>query len=263
MKRVAAILTLICALPATALAQDDFGDEFGDTEETEPMPEPEAEPATEPTAKGESAAAEEESGTSGYFRVDTDSLGTQFWFGATHKAFGIDIASDIYVVGSFAEFDIGPALSFGDLALTPMIGIGFDFANYDVTTLIAPQLFTIWQDDMLYFESWIQFFFNDFLANDDPVTGEKLELADSFYTRNYLLYKLYDELWVGPQVELTYQLNDVDGLSESGLASLPIGGHVEIGYGANNSLGIFVGYDIEGPDGTDSIGGRFTFVRTW
>jgi hypothetical protein len=207
------------------------------------------------------AAAEEGSATAGWFRVDTDSLGTQFWLGATHEVGGFALASDIYVVGSFAEFDIGPSFSFGNLALTPMVGIGFDFETTDIASLIAPQLFTIYEMEKLYFESWVQVFLNS------PLTDGAQDLG---YTRNFLLYKASDSVAVGPQVEVTYSLNEeaadvmagIEGF-ETGIVSLPVGGRVNLGYGKNNTLGLFVGYETEAPDGADAIAGRFTFVRTW
>ncbi|MEM9491454.1 MAG: hypothetical protein AAGC55_20075 [Myxococcota bacterium] len=159
------------------------------------------------------------------------------------------------MVGTFAELDVGVALSFGDLALTPMVGIGFDFGTQDVATLIAPQLFTIYSSGAIYFESWIQGFFNSPFADD---------VQDTLYTRNFVLYQLNDTLSIGPQVELTLGLNEtVDGAGDDGLVSLPLGARANIAYGANNTLGLFVGIDTEAPDGSDGVTGRFTFVRTW
>lgn len=203
-----------------------------------------------PPAEGE----EEAGGTSGWFRVDTDALETQFWVGATHSLGSVDIASDIYVVGSFAEFDIGPSFSFGNLALTPMVGLGFDFSTTDVSSLIAPQLFTIYDAEKLYFESWIQVFVNSIFTEG---------AEDSFYTRNFLLYKLADEIAVGPQAELTYRINEEDMMFERATTSLPVGGRVNLGYGAKNTLGIFLGYETKATDGADGVAGRFTFVRSW
>ncbi len=240
-------LAVVAVAPA-AYAETEAAEEAPKTGEvTEAAPAPEAE--------------EEESSTSGWFRVDTDSLQTQFWLGATHDFGGLAIASDIYVVGSFAEFDIGPSFSFGNLALTPMVGIGFDFENSNVSSLIAPQLFSIYDMEKLYFESWIQVF----LLSPFEDGAE-----DDFYTRNFLLYKASDEIAVGPQVEVLYALNSEDGDGtdenpgfESGVVSLPVGGRVNLGYGKNNTLGIFLGYDLEGAEGSDKVAGRFTFVRTW
>lgn len=247
-------VTLFAASPA--LAEEPAGDEPVRAAEVDPSIESAGD--TPAPADAPPEEAEDEGGTSGWFRVDTDSLETQFWLGATHEVGPIAIASDIYVVGSFAEFDIGPSFSFGNLSLTPMVGIGFDFSNQDLASLIAPQLFTIFDQDKLYVESWIQVFLND-LFNDGA--------ADSAYTRNFVLYKATDQLHIGPQVEVTYQLNDTmdeDGtMTESGLTSLPIGARVNLGYGENNTLGLFLGYDTEAADGSDGVAGRFTFVRTW
>ncbi len=48
-----------------------------------------------------------------------------------------------------------------------------------------------------------------------------------------------------------------------GFRSLPVGGRVNLAYGKNNTLGLFLGYETKAPDGVDGIGGRFTFIRTW
>jgi len=246
-------LTVVGAASGAAFAQEPAEVPVTET--------PTAPPAATVADTGEPAAAEEESPTAGWFRVDTDSLGTQFWLGATHEVGGFSLASDIYVVGSFAELDLGPSFTLGDLALTPMVGIGFDFATTDVASLIAPQLFSIYSKDKIYFESWIQVFLNSIFSDG---------AQDIAYTRNFLLYKLSDNFAVGPQVEVSYSLNEeagdvmagVDGFS-TGVASLPVGGRVNVGYGKNNTLGLFVGYETKAPDGADAIAGRFTFVRTW
>ncbi|MFQ6042572.1 MAG: hypothetical protein ACE5PV_17085 [Candidatus Poribacteria bacterium] len=192
-----------------------------------------------------------EAGISGYMRVDTDALGTQFWFGATHTLAGLDIGSDIYVTGAAGEFDIGPSFAVGPASLLPMAGIVFDYETTNVTTLVVPQLFTILDsgESGLYFESWIQLFLNS------PF-DEKGE--DSLYTRNFLLYSLSDTISIGPQVEITVGLGD-----KSELINLPIGGRINLGYGKNNTLGIFLGYETQKTDDVDGITGRMTFVRTW
>lgn len=207
----------------------------------------------------ESAAApqpEQKSYPPGYFRIDTDILSTQFWVGATYDlGSGIGLASDIYVVDTFAELDVGIAFSIGPVSLLPMAGIGFDFdaeaggdpGEPQATSLIAPQLFTIVDTTWVYFESWIQTFFNEVFIDD---------ATDSFYTRNFILVKPLDFLAVGPQLELTYAFNNAE---DKKLASLPIGGRVNLGYGENNTLGLFLGYDVQ----EEQLAGRFTFVRTW
>jgi hypothetical protein len=190
-----------------------------------------------------------ERGPTGWFRVDTDALSTQLWFGATHPAGPIDIASNIYVVGSFAELDVGVTVELGPLSLTPMVGAGFDFAESALTTLVAPQLFTILDLPSVYAESWMQLFLSSPLASG----GEDLG-----YLRAFALYKLHEWVALGPQAEVSYQFGEM-----SGVTSLPIGGQVGVGYGKNNTLGIFLGYDPKAPSESDRIAGRFTFIRTW
>lgn len=260
-QRIAAItLATLCATSVAARAQD--------VPEATPTAEPsrtaEADPSVEPgvaavptTPTDAPPAAEEEEApdTTGWFRVDTDGLSTQFWFGATHTVGDLAIASDIYVVGSFAEFDIGPAFTFGDLALTPMVGLGFDFSTKDVASLIAPQLFTIYNHEKVYFESWIQVFLNSIFADG---------AEDTLYTRNFLLYKLTDQVQVGPAMELTYRINEDEmAMLDRTVLSLPVGGALSLGYGDKNTLLLFLGYDTKDQEGSDNIAGRFSFIRTW
>lgn len=200
---------------------------------------------------------EEDSYPPGYFRIDTDIFSTQFWVGATYDlGSGIGLASDIYVVDTNAELDLGIAFSIGPVSLLPMAGIGFAFGGGEVdgepykpqtSSLIAPQLFTIVDTQWIYFESWIQTFFNDVFIDG---------ATDWFYTRDFILVKPVEFLAVGPQIELTYEFNNA---SDKKLASLPVGGRVNVGYGENNTLGLFLGYDTE----AKHLAGRFTFIRTW
>jgi len=197
---------------------------------------------------GVGAMAQEETGVSGYMRVDTDALGTQFWFGATHTLGSIEISSDIYLMGTTGEFDIGPSFAFGPVTLLPMIGIAFDYGTTGVTTLVTPQLFTT-LDSGLYFESWMQFFLSS------PFDAER---GDSFYTRNFLLYSFDDTISIGPQIEAAVVFGD-----EVRLTGLAIGGRINLGYGANNTLGIFLGYETKKAEDSGGITGRMTFVRSW
>ncbi|MCY4403629.1 MAG: hypothetical protein OXD54_13725 [Candidatus Poribacteria bacterium] len=206
---------------------------------------------------GEEMEMEEESSISGWFRTDTDSLGTQIWVGASHPVGSISIDSDIYVVDTFGEFDLGLGIPVVDsdslsLSLLPMVGIGFDYATANgPTTLIAPQLFTYLSAGSIYFESWIQMFLNS------PFDEEG---ADSFYTRDFVLYSINDTVAIGPQVEATIDLGD-----DGGLGSLIVGGRINLGYGENNTLGLFVGLETQLDDDSEDTGltGRMTFVRSW
>ena len=212
---------------------------------------------------GEEMAEEDASGASGWFRTDTDSLGTQIWVGASHSPSflgGLSLDTDIYVVGTFGELDLGlgiPVVDSDSLSLSflPMVGIGFDYESANgPSSLIAPQLFTYLTAGSIYFESWIQGFFNSPFDYAD----------DSIYTRNFLLLSLNDTLSVGPQVEVTLDLTG------GKISSIAPGLRANIGYGENNTLGIFVGFEAvpqEDDEGEEieqtGITGRMTFVRTW
>ncbi len=205
---------------------------------------------------GEEMAEEEASSASGWFRTDTDSLGTQIWVGASHSPSflgGLSLDTDIYVVGTFGELDIGlgiPVVDSDSLSLSflPMVGIGFDYAAPNgPSSLIAPQLFTYLTAGSIYFESWIQGFFNSPFDYGD----------DSIYTRNFLLLSLNDTLSVGPQVEVTLDLTN------GGLDGLAPGLRANVAYGENNTLGVFVGFETQKEDEDTGITGRMTFVRSW
>lgn len=231
-------------------------------------------PAQEETAPPEEPVEPEDEGVAGWFRIDSDALSLQLWVGATHSLGPVDIATDVYVTsGAFGEFDIGPVFTFGPVSLTPMAGIGFDWSDRRTVTLIAPQLFSIVSAGPIYFESWIQLFFNS-IFEEAHTPG-----ADTFYTRNFLLLKLSEQFGIGPQMEATVALNDAAG---DGLLSLPVGGQVGLGYGKNNTLGLFLGYETEeeartfdrealDEDGAvlgsyehdHGLVGRITFIRTW
>lgn len=210
---------------------------------------------------GEEMEMEEESSISGWFRTDTDSLGTQLWFGGSYPAGSVSIDSDIYVVGTFAEFDLGIGIPVADsdsLSLTflPMVGIGFDYASANgPSSLIAPQLFTYLTAGSIYFESWIQGFFNTPFDYGD----------DSLYTRDFVLYSVTENIAIGPQVEVTLTLKGLEEETETGLSSLIVGGRINMAYGENNTLGLFVGIETQMEDDSEDTGltGRMTFVRTW
>ena len=212
---------------------------------------------------GEEMAEEEEaSGVSGWFRTDTDSLGTQIWVGASHSPSflgGLSLDTDIYVVGTFGELDLGlgiPVVDSDSLSLSflPMVGIGFDYAAADgPSSLIAPQLFTYLTAGSIYFESWIQGFFNTPFDYDDDV----------IYTRNFVLYSINDTVAIGPQVEVAVTLATLSPEDGTGLSSLAPGLRANVGYGENNTLGVFVGFETQKGDDETGITGRMTFVRSW
>ncbi len=230
-----------------------------------------AAPAAPPPA-AEAVDEEEGSSVPAWFRLDSDLLGLQLWVGATHSLGPVDIATDIYVnSGSFAEFDLGPSFTaeFGDsssLIVTPMAGLGVDWAQKRALTLVAPQLYLYLTLGPVYFESWTQAFFNSVF-----VEGSNNDI----YLRNFLLFSLTDTVAIGPHMEATLALNN----ERDTLVSLPLQGAVSLSYGQNSTLLLALGYEtVEAARQVDTgevdedaapifaergLAGRFTFVRTW
>ncbi len=202
------------------------------------------------------AQAPEQTYPTGYFRFDYDSYGLQLWAGATHQIGGIEIASDVYVTDSFGEVDIGPQFRLGDYTLIATVGPVYDFASQSVMAIVAPLLTSIYDRPRLYVESWLQFTFGSPFADG---------AEDLFHTRNFVLYKLNESLWLGPQLELNY------GMAEAReVVSLPVGGQLSVGYGKDNRLSLFLGYETQEqtdasgvPVDSDRVAGRVTFVRLW
>lgn len=240
-----------------------------------PMPAPAAPMAAEPTAPAEmapmptEAAAPVEAPTeegddsmpAAWFRIDSDGLGLQLWAGATHPlADGIGLASDIYVVDTIGEFDIGPAFAAGPFTATPMMGIAFDWSARQAVSLI-PQFFLVGGPDPIYLELWVQAFMYSVFEED---------ATNQLYTRFFIDYKISDYFAIGPQVEATLNLNG-DGDT---VASLPVGGSVMLSnYGAGNALFAFLGYETneaaregggdEDPFSGNALVGRLSFVRNF
>lgn len=248
------------------------------TASTEP-PTMSASADTAGAAPAEPPAEEEGVDPSAWIRFDSDALGMQIWAGATNNIAGVfDLATDIYIVDfggtSFGEFDIGPAFSFGPVGMIPMIGIGYNWGNQELSTLIAPQLFTIVDPDApIYFESWIQGFINSIFTDG---------AGDSLYFRQFLLFKATSDLHIGPQAEITVALNDDAKAGANGdksLISANVGGRVN--YNALGDwdalIGLYVGYEVTSQGKAsivtdpatgetreaDGIVGRFTYLHTF
>jgi hypothetical protein len=151
--------------------------------------------------------------------------------------------------GTVGEFDLGVRLELGALALTPTVGISFDFAREVAAGLTAPRLITVFDSGSIYFESWLE------LTLQSPFDDAAIDL---FHTRNFLLFAIGDSAALGPQVELDYRLNQ-----DSDLASLPVGAQLRLNYGERNQLSLFLGYDLEEVPNSDRVTGRITFVRHW
>jgi hypothetical protein len=223
---------------------------------------PPAPPAREGGA--EQLETEAEAGARGWFRIDSDQNGLQFWVGATHPLGGpVGLASNIYLLGTFAELDAGIELAFGNLTLTPMVGIGIEWREQRVDGVAFPQLYTTYDGGWVYFESWIEGYLQSVVRDGG---------SDTFYTRDFLLFYPHPVIGFGPHFELT--------LSEGkDVASLQVGGAVMLSYGEEHTLLLALGYEtVEAarevrsePDapGTvtvtkrDGIVGRFTYIHAW
>lgn len=81
---------------------------------------------------------------------------------------------------------------------------------------------------------------------------------NELYTRNFLTYSLNETVTIGPQAEAVLGLGN-----EGGLWSLTFGGRINISYGENNTLGIYVRYETQKEEGETGLTGRLNFTRTW
>ena len=201
----------------------------------------------------EGEAAAKESRTPGWFRVDTDSLGTHFLIGATHSVGGLSLESNIFIDDTIGEFDLGvsiPAITGKGLSLIllPMLGLGYDFAAPDGPLAIYPHLFVFMPAGTLFLKSWT-------IGTLYSVFDE--DRNNEVYTRNYITYSLNKTLAIGPQVEAVFVGGGV------GLVSFVVGPRINIGYGQNNTLGILVGYDTKKEEDQTGLTGRLSFTRRW
>lgn len=219
-------------------------------ERVDPVPDatPPAAPE-EPTPVVDEAAPEEDSGMTAWFRVDADALGTQFWAGGSHPLGPVGLAVNGIMLGAIGEMDVGLDLRAGAVRVVPVVGMSFDFASENAKGITAPRVITTFEGGPIYFESWLQ------LTFESPFEETA---ADLFYTRNFLLFRAADWIAIGPQIELTYQLNH-----EKELVSLPIGGHLELRHGKGNRLSFFLGYDTDELPNSDGVAGRVTLVHDW
>jgi hypothetical protein len=219
------------------------------TEPDRPDPVPSQEPPTWDPPASEPAEEVEETGLEAWFRVDADRIGTQIWAGITSPLGPVALAMNGIMIGTVGEVDVGVAIAVGDLRFTPVVGLAVDFAAENLKGITAPRLITTFDSAPIYFESWLQLTFESPFEETSP---------DLFYTRNFLLWRLGSWIALGPQVELTYQLNH-----DTGVISLPIGGQVEVRSGADNRLSFFLGYDTEELPNSDGAAGRVTFIHDW
>jgi hypothetical protein len=234
--RLIAIVVLICIISIA-----NFSTAFADSHESE-------------GEAAEEKPMEEKPNITGWFQVDVDSLGTYFLIGATHPLGGVSLDSNIYVNDHFGEFDFGVSLPVVKsdnltLILLPMLGVGFDYTTANGPDSLFPQIFAFLPAGKIYGFHWtigtVRSIFNS-------------ESLNELYTRNYLTYALNETVAVGPQAEAVLGLGD-----GGGLWALNFGGRVNIGYGQNNTLGLYLGYETKKEEGETGLTGRMNFTRTW
>ena len=229
--RLTAVVALICILSIV-----NFSTAFADGHETEGQ------------------KAEEKPNISGWFQINVDSLGTYFLIGASHPLGGVSFDSNIYVNDHFGEFDMGvsfPVVKSDNLTLVllPMLGVGFDYTTADGPNALFPQIFVFLPAGKIYGFHWtintVKSIFDD-------------ESLNELYNRTYFTYALNDTVAVGPQFESLLGFGD-----GGGLWALNFGGRINIGYGKNNTLGLYLGYETKKEEGQIGLTGRMNFTRTW
>ena len=218
-------------------------------ERVDPVPEASPPPRSAPAPEAAEEPADDDTGVTAWFRVDADVLGTQFWAGGSHPIGPVGLAVNGIMLGAIGEMDVGLDLRAGAVRVVPVAGMSFDFGNENAKGITAPRVIVTVDASPIWFESWTQ------LTFESPF--EKTA-ADLFYTRNFLLYRLADWIALGPQLELSYQLNH-----EKELLSLPVGGHLELRHGENNRLSFLLGYDTDELPNSDGVAGRVTLVHDW
>jgi hypothetical protein len=229
-------------------------------------PAAEAAPALPPTDAAPPPApapAAEAATIPAWFRVDSDLTGIQLWAGATHPlGDGIGLASDIYLVGPYGEFDLGPAITAGPLTLTPMLGYQVDWVNRR-SNAIVPQLYLTGGPDPIYMELWLQNYLLSPFAEGAP---------NDVYMRLFINYKVSDFFQIGPEIEPWFALNEAGGTRDSGVSSFVLGGDVLLSnYGKSSSIQLFLGYEMkksaralnDDDEQKRALGGRFTFVHNF
>ena len=235
--RLTIVVALICLMSivsfSTAFA--DAHEMEGEATEEEPM--------------------EEQPKITGWFQINVDSLGTYFLVGASHPfSEGISFDSNIYVNDHLGEFDMGvsfPVIANDSmvLLLTPMLGVGFEYTTPDGPYALYPQIFAILPAGKIFGFHW---------TIGTVKTLFDSESLNELYNRTYLTYALNDIVAVGPQFESVLGFGD-----GGGLWALNFGGRVNIGYGENNTLGLYVGYETKKEEGQTGLTGRMNFMRTW
>lgn len=231
MRTKIALITSLAALgvfvPAAAMAQEPAPAQAPEG----PAASAEASPPASPAPSVEPAPAAP-AAWPGWIRADHDGGGLQLWGGATAPlGDGIGLAFDMYVnSGTFGEFDIGPAIAVSSLTLTPMIGAQFNWTDKTFAALV-PQLYLTGPlaNGKLYNELWVQYY--------NYKLVRKTGIDTYLYVREFLDYKISDNVGIGPEVEL------IQNFTQKKLTNLPVGANVMLNMGLNSTFFAFLGYE--------------------
>lgn len=202
---------------------------------------------------------EEKPKVTGWFQLDVDNLGTYFLIGASHPIGGVSLASTVLLKGHYGEFDMGvsfPVVQSDNLTLIlqPMLGVGFDYEITDAKVAdgpdaIFPQFFAFLPAGRIFGFHW---------TIGTVRTLFDSERWDDIYNRTYVTYALNDTVAIGPQLETVIGLGD-----DAGVWATNFGARLNIGYGENNTLGLYLGYDTGREEGETGLTGRMNFTRRW
>jgi hypothetical protein len=156
------------------------------------------------------------------------------------KNIGLQSVFQMSTLG-FAQVDIGPNFHIKQLQLIPQIGFEFSESSDRGTRLshFVSEFYAIYYDSKISFESWNLYF-----------AKSVYDQLSFFYHRDFLLYRLFKGISVGPQVE-GYAYSDHSSKTY-------LGGQLNVDIGIG-SIGLFMGQDRKNYDNVF----RMTFLRNF
>jgi hypothetical protein len=208
-------------------------------------------------------------GLSGFIEFDIDLWGPQIWFGASHPLHGpVRLGSDVWMgldptnQHALGQFDMGPQLRVADgvVSLGLRAGMGFDFSAGRLQYLDLPQLYVSVHTEMIEASAWNQLYLYD-LLDSKRATPDRPPPLDSFYGRYMVLARLAEYLAVGPQLEITVNLRNAAENDARTVSSLPIGAHLDLGYGPGATFSAFFAYQTRSTPASEigNLFGRLSF----
>jgi hypothetical protein len=151
---------------------------------------------------------------------------------------------DPYSQHALAQFDVGPQLRLagGVLSLALRAGLGFDFSAGTLQYLDLPQLYVSVNTDPIEVQAWNQLYLYELLY-DAAASPDQPPPLDSFYGRYMVLLRMPEHFALGPQFEITVQIANAAANGSKTVSSLPVGAHLDLGYGPGATLSAFFAYE--------------------